>query len=98
MSERERDLLSTRTVAIRLPSGDTEYWLTHQVFSVGDAVRCQGRDWIVVKSFDLFRADDHHTVTLGEPPSVPLTSLPDVGRRAQQLTSSTATRHTPGHE
>ena len=74
MSERARDLLSTRTVAIRLPSGDTEYWLTDQSFSTGDAVRCQGRDWVVVESFDLHRAGDNHTVTLGEPGSV----VPDV--------------------
>ena len=70
MNELARDLLSTRTIAVRLPSGDTEYWLTDQIFSAGDAVRCQGRDWVVVEIFDLHRAGGHPTVTLGEPAPV----------------------------
>ena len=69
MNGSARDLLSIRTVAIRLPGGDTEYWLTDQVFSTGDSVRCQGRDWVVVETFDVHRTDDH-VVTLGEPPPV----------------------------
>jgi hypothetical protein len=36
MNEQAQALLATRTVAVRLPSGESEYWLTDRVFSEGD--------------------------------------------------------------
>jgi hypothetical protein len=47
MNDQVRDL-STRTVAVRFPDGDTEYWLTDQLFSVGQTITSRGREWAVV--------------------------------------------------
>jgi hypothetical protein len=37
----------TRTVTVRFPGGERAYWLTDQVFAVGDTVRGKGRSWVV---------------------------------------------------
>jgi hypothetical protein len=37
-----KDRLSVRTVVVRYPDGEKEYWLTEQAFSVGDEIH--GRD------------------------------------------------------
>jgi hypothetical protein len=66
MSEQVRDLLSTRTVAIRFPDGDTEYWLTDQLFSVGQTIASKGRDWAVVDVLDPERGG-HHAIAVREP-------------------------------
>jgi hypothetical protein len=48
MNDQLRELLSIRTVAVRFPDGDTEYWLTDQLFSVGQTITSRGREWAVV--------------------------------------------------
>jgi hypothetical protein len=42
-----KDPLDTRIVAVRLPDGETEYWMTEARFSVGETVWSRGRRWIV---------------------------------------------------
>jgi hypothetical protein len=37
----------TRTVTVRFQGGETAYWLTDQVFAVGDTVMGNGRSWVV---------------------------------------------------
>jgi anti-anti-sigma factor len=40
---------SSRTVALHFPTGETEFWLTDQVFSRGDAIERDGRSWLVAE-------------------------------------------------
>jgi hypothetical protein len=40
-------LLATRTVALRFPEGETQYWLTDKVFSVGETIQRDGRIYVV---------------------------------------------------
>jgi hypothetical protein len=47
MSDHVKDLLATRTVVVRLPNGETEYWLTDQVFAEGDKHARNGQVWEV---------------------------------------------------
>ena len=47
MGEHAQELLATRTVAIRLPNGETQYWLTDQVFVAGDKLRRNNQVWEV---------------------------------------------------
>lgn len=66
MDERVKELLAHRTVAIRLPRGETEYWLTSQTFVIGESIRCRDRDWIVQSVSDGYARDECPSVTLGE--------------------------------
>lgn len=70
MNEGVKELLAVRTVAIRLPNGETEYWLTDRIFSAGQAVRCRDQEWVVGGVFDAFERSGHPTVTLRKPESV----------------------------
>jgi hypothetical protein len=38
-----------RAVHVHFPSGDRQYWLTEQEFSVGASIRHNGNEWIVVE-------------------------------------------------
>jgi hypothetical protein len=50
MASSTRDLLSVRTVVVRYPTGDKEYWLTDEVFSVGDEIRGRSGGTLVVEA------------------------------------------------
>jgi hypothetical protein len=47
MNQQAQALLATRTVVVRLPNGDTEYWLTDHVFIEGDKYERHGNVWEV---------------------------------------------------
>jgi hypothetical protein len=49
MHQKADDSRTTRTVTVRLSSGETDYWLTDQVFAVGDTLRHKGRVWVVAE-------------------------------------------------
>ncbi|MBA2740939.1 MAG: hypothetical protein H0U46_02895 [Actinobacteria bacterium] len=53
-----------RTVIVRFPDGQTQYWLTDKAFSEGDAITQNGGSWIVSEVLDSGRIDTHTTVTL----------------------------------
>jgi hypothetical protein len=36
-----------RTLSLLFPNGDTEFWLTEQLFEVGDKISRNGDTWIV---------------------------------------------------
>ena len=64
MSTRVEDALSTRTVVIRFPGGATEYWLTDQVFAVGDTLRRSDGEWIVADVLGVDRTEGHEAIVL----------------------------------
>lgn len=66
MGEHAQELLATRTVAVRLPNGETQYWLTDQVFEVGDKLRRSGRVWEVAEVLPPGRDGSYLTVRLAE--------------------------------
>jgi hypothetical protein len=49
MNAQAQALLATRTVIVRLPNGDTEYWLTDHVFVEGDTYERYGNVWEVAR-------------------------------------------------
>jgi hypothetical protein len=67
MNEQVRDLLSTRTVSIRFPDGDTEFWLTDQIFSARQTIASRGREWLVAEVLEPIRGNGHWTVTVRDP-------------------------------
>ena len=66
MSTRVEDALSiaTRTVVVRFPGGATEYWLTDQVFVVGDSFRRSDGEWVVADVLGADRTDGHEAIVL----------------------------------
>jgi hypothetical protein len=47
MSQQAQALLATRTVVVRFPNGETEYWLTDRVFVEGETYVRNGNVWEV---------------------------------------------------
>ena len=47
MNQQANALLATRTVVVRLPNGETEYWLTDHVFVDGETFERDGNLWEV---------------------------------------------------
>jgi hypothetical protein len=67
MIEQLQDRSAYRTVAVRLPNGETEYWLTDQVFAAGDRYERNGRAWEVADVLPPTRnGRSHLTVRLSE--------------------------------
>jgi hypothetical protein len=67
MREQLQDRLAYRTVAVRLPNGETEYWLTDQVFAAGDRYKRNGHTWEVTDVLPPTRnGRSHLTVRLSE--------------------------------
>jgi hypothetical protein len=67
MSEQFQDRLAYRTVAVRLPNGETEYRLTDQTFAAGDRYERNGRAWEVADVLPPTRnGRSHLTVRLSE--------------------------------
>jgi hypothetical protein len=64
MSTRVSDLLSTRTVVVRFPGGNTEYWLTDRVFAVGDPLRRSDGEWIIANVLGAERTDGYEAIIL----------------------------------
>ena len=48
MNQQAQALLATRTVVVRFPNGETEYWLTDRVFVEGESCVRNGNVWEVV--------------------------------------------------
>ena len=58
MREELQDRLAMRTVCVRTPSGESEYWLTDQEFAAGDTLLRNGNVWVVV---DVLQPDGHRS-------------------------------------
>jgi hypothetical protein len=74
MSERANEVLSTRTVVMSFPDGESQYWLTDQVFSVGDTIRRDARSWIVADVLTPARSGGYLKIRLHELAEVPATT------------------------
>jgi hypothetical protein len=61
-----RELGRMRTVSVRIPGGETQYWLTDQEFDEGDRLDRNGRTWIVFEVMPPNRSGTHLTVVLRE--------------------------------
>jgi hypothetical protein len=62
MNEQAQALLATRTVAVRLPSGESEYWLTDRVFNQGDTYTRHGKKWEIAEVMPPGRNGHHYVV------------------------------------
>ena len=59
------DRLSVRTVVVRYPNGDREYWLTEEAFSVGSEIRGRdGRTLVIEQVLEPSQSGTYTTVTL----------------------------------
>ena len=58
--------LSLRTIVVRYPDGDTQYWLTEETFAAGDELRRNGHTWVVEAVLGPSRSGGYPTVTLRE--------------------------------
>jgi hypothetical protein len=56
--------LSLRTIVVRYPDGDTQYWLTEESFSPGDELRRNGHTWVVEDVLGPRSSGGYPTVTL----------------------------------
>jgi hypothetical protein len=68
------DQLSTRTVVICFPDGETQYWLTDQVFSPGDTLRRNGRAWFVSDVLDSLQTGSYAKIRLRDHDGSPAAS------------------------
>jgi hypothetical protein len=66
VSENTSESLSTRTVVISFPNGQTQYWLTDQVFTVGDTIRRDARSWVVADVLTPARSGGYLKIRLHE--------------------------------
>jgi hypothetical protein len=56
-----------RTVIVRFPDGDKQYWLTEETFVVGDAIRARnGQTLVVEEVLDPAQSGTYMTVKLAE--------------------------------
>ena len=53
-----------RTLSLRFPEGDTEFWLTEQAFAVGDTLIHNARVWMVTGLGDFNKAGKEMTIML----------------------------------
>jgi hypothetical protein len=65
-STRVSELLASRTVAVRYPYGQTEYWVTDKKLAEGDTLTCNGRPWVVKRVRTAAETGDKVLVELGE--------------------------------
>lgn len=49
MRPRDQQVGMTRTVTVRLPTGETAYWFTDRVFVVGDTLSHERQSWTVAE-------------------------------------------------
>jgi hypothetical protein len=66
MSTRVRELLATRTVAVRYPHGETEYWFTDKEFVEGDTLSRNGQAWVVESVLTAAQTGDKFLIRLAE--------------------------------
>jgi hypothetical protein len=66
MHAQAQGLLATRTVIVRLPNGETEYWLTDHVFVEGDTYERHGNVWKVADVLPPSRSGTYLTVRLAK--------------------------------
>ena len=67
MSTNGMDLPNARVIAIRLPDGDSEFWMTEVEFTIGQRLWCKGRPWLVAEVASARETGTHPRVTLREP-------------------------------
>jgi hypothetical protein len=66
MRDNVKDRLSLRTIVVRYPDGDKQYWLTDETFSRGDELTRNGHTWIVDDVLEPTRSGSHTTMKLRE--------------------------------
>jgi hypothetical protein len=64
MHDDVQERLSLRTIVVRYPDGDRQYWLTEETFSAGDELRRNGHTWVVEDVLGPRRSGGYTTVTL----------------------------------
>ena len=63
-----------RTLSLLFPNGETQFWLTEQMFEVGDRITRDGQTWVVTSLGNFNRDGKALAVTLrvdgdAQPPS-----------------------------
>jgi hypothetical protein len=81
------DSLGARIVAVRLPDGDTECWMTEAEFRLGQRLWCKGRPWLVAEVASARETGTHLRVSLREPESEAAAQIP-IAPRTAQLTAA----------
>ena len=64
MHDDVQERLSLRTIVVRYPDGDKQYWLTEEIFSPGDELRRNGHTWLVADVLGPRRSGGYPTVKL----------------------------------
>ncbi len=64
MRDDVQERLSLRTIVVRYPDGDRQYWLTEETFTAGDELRRNGHTWVVEDVLGPRRSGGYTTVTL----------------------------------
>ena len=64
MAEQVKDPLSTRTVVISFPDGQSQYWLTDQLFAAGDTIQRNGNAWVVADVLEPARSGGYLKIVL----------------------------------
>ena len=59
--------MATRTVAVSFPDGEKEYWLTDQMFAIGETISRNGHEWTVAAVLDPAHTGSHLAVRLRKP-------------------------------
>jgi hypothetical protein len=54
-----------RTLSLLFPNGDTQFWLTEQMFDVGDKITRDGQTWVITSLGNFNRDGKALAVTLG---------------------------------
>jgi hypothetical protein len=62
MDDQAQELLATHTVAVRLPNGESEYWLTDHVFAEGETFKRRGQLYEVAAVLPPARNGHHYFV------------------------------------
>jgi hypothetical protein len=70
MREEVQERLAMRTVCVRTPSGESEYWLTDQELAAGDTLLRNGNVWVVVEVLQPDGNRSHLTVQLRQAETV----------------------------
>lgn len=62
-----KDLLATRTVVIRFPGGESQYWLTDQSFRPGETLFFLNREWLISEVLGPAKTASYTRVTVRPP-------------------------------
>jgi hypothetical protein len=68
---RGKDPRTTRTISVRVPGAETQYWLTDQVFAEGDRLVRNGHTWVVSEILPPSHTGSYLTIVLRKPEGLP---------------------------